>query len=191
MSGVPTRSGRSAAGPQQDELTALAGGGELVVADGNHRSLAAQTGGLPRFLAVVTTPGVGGDPAVQPPGQRADHPAGASCSTGCARPAREVEPIDGPVEVPAAGGTVALYGRRPGRTRCACRRPPACRLDELDHALVERLMLRDALGLDPGDKRITYVGGDYPPSGWPARSTPAGPTGDPDRTGDRGRTSSR
>src|SRR3954451_15234066 len=44
------------AGPLQDELTALAGGGELVVADGNHRSLAAQTGGLPRFLAVVTTP---------------------------------------------------------------------------------------------------------------------------------------
>ena len=43
-------------GPLQDELTALAGGGELVVADGNHRSLAAQTGGLPRFLAVVTTP---------------------------------------------------------------------------------------------------------------------------------------
>jgi uncharacterized protein (DUF1015 family) len=37
-------------------LTTLAGGGELVVADGNHRSLAAQTGGLTRFLAVVTTP---------------------------------------------------------------------------------------------------------------------------------------
>ncbi|MBX6724228.1 MAG: DUF1015 family protein, partial [Dactylosporangium sp.] len=44
-------------GPRQDELCALAGGGELVVADGNHRSLAAQIGGLRRFLAVVTTPG--------------------------------------------------------------------------------------------------------------------------------------
>ena len=43
-------------GPAQDALLALAGGGELVVADGNHRSLAAQIGGLPRFLAVVTTP---------------------------------------------------------------------------------------------------------------------------------------
>src|SRR4051794_14235081 len=50
-------------GPLQDELTALAGGGELVVADGNHRSLAAQTGRLPRFLAVVTTPG---SVAIQP-----------------------------------------------------------------------------------------------------------------------------
>jgi uncharacterized protein (DUF1015 family) len=37
-------------------------------------------------------------------------------------------------------------------------------LDNLDHALVERVLLRDALGLDPGDKRITYVGGDYPAS---------------------------
>jgi uncharacterized protein (DUF1015 family) len=36
-------------------------------------------------------------------------------------------------------------------------------VDRMDHALVERLLLRDALGLEPGDKRITYVGGDYPP----------------------------
>ncbi len=43
-------------GPRQYELLGLAGGGELVVADGNHRSLAAQTAGLQRFLAVVTTP---------------------------------------------------------------------------------------------------------------------------------------
>src|SRR3954452_1801315 len=50
-------------GPLQDELTPLAGGGELVVADGNHRSLAAQTGALPRFLPVITTPG---SVAIQP-----------------------------------------------------------------------------------------------------------------------------
>jgi uncharacterized protein (DUF1015 family) len=37
-------------------------------------------------------------------------------------------------------------------------------VDNLDHALVERVILRDALGLEPGDKRITYVGGDYPAS---------------------------
>jgi uncharacterized protein (DUF1015 family) len=35
-------------------------------------------------------------------------------------------------------------------------------LDNLDHALVERILLGDVLGLDPGDKRVTYVGGDYP-----------------------------
>ncbi|HEY2949459.1 MAG TPA: DUF1015 domain-containing protein, partial [Micromonosporaceae bacterium] len=26
----------------------------------------------------------------------------------------------------------------------------------------ERVLLREALGLDPGDKRVTCVGGDYP-----------------------------
>ncbi len=40
--------------------------------------------------------------------------------------------------------------------------PAAPPVDNLDHALVERVLLRDALGLDAGDKRITYVGGDYP-----------------------------
>jgi uncharacterized protein (DUF1015 family) len=34
-------------------------------------------------------------------------------------------------------------------------------VDNLDHALVERVLLRDAIGLDPGDKRISYIGGDY------------------------------
>ena len=43
-------------GATRDELLALAGDGELVVADGNHRTLAAQQAGLPRFLAVITTP---------------------------------------------------------------------------------------------------------------------------------------
>ena len=56
-------------GPVRDDLLALAGSGELVVADGNHRSLAAQTAGLSRFLAVVTTPDVGDHRALQPAGQ--------------------------------------------------------------------------------------------------------------------------
>ncbi|OON29197.1 hypothetical protein BSA16_22745 [Micromonospora sp. Rc5] len=149
-------------GPEQDALTALAGGGELVVADGNHRSLAAQTGGLPRFLAVVTTPA---SVAIQPynrlvseltvtPAELLDRLRAAGA---------EVEPIDGPVEVPTAGGTVAL--RLPDQGY-AVRLPhvDGGRLENLDHALVERVLLRDALGLDPGDKRITYVGGDYPAS---------------------------
>ncbi|MBM0233986.1 DUF1015 family protein [Micromonospora sp. STR1_7] len=149
-------------GPEQDALTALAGGGELVVADGNHRSLAAQTGGLPRFLAVVTTPA---SVAIQPynrlvseltttPDELLDRLRAAGA---------EVEPIDGPVEVPATGGAVHLRLAGQGY---AVRLPASAagRLENLDHALVERLLLRDALGLDPGDKRITYVGGDYPAS---------------------------
>src|SRR5262249_15262325 len=42
--------------PRRAELLSLAGRGELVVADGNHRSLAAQLAKLPRFLSVITTP---------------------------------------------------------------------------------------------------------------------------------------
>jgi uncharacterized protein (DUF1015 family) len=38
---------------------------------------------------------------------------------------------------------------------------------------VERVILGDALGLEPGDKRITYVGGDYPPS-WLAGEVDSG-----------------
>src|SRR5690606_16173042 len=45
------------AGETADRLCELAGSGELVGADGNHRSLAAQIGNLDRFLAVITTPG--------------------------------------------------------------------------------------------------------------------------------------
>ncbi len=44
-------------GEQRDQLLALVSAGELIVADGNHRTLAAQQAGLPRFLALVTTPG--------------------------------------------------------------------------------------------------------------------------------------
>ena len=48
--------GRCAGDRAGRSLAELAGAGELVVADGNHRSLAAQIGELPRFLAVITTP---------------------------------------------------------------------------------------------------------------------------------------
>ncbi|MDZ5445795.1 DUF1015 family protein [Micromonospora sp. 4G57] len=149
-------------GPEQDELTALAGGGELVVADGNHRSLAAQTGGLPRFLSVITTPA---SVAIQPynrlvseltttPEELLDRLRAAGA---------EITPIDGPVEVPAGGGAVHLYLAGQGYA-VTLPHVDGGRLENLDHALVERLLLRDALGLDPGDKRITYVGGDYPAS---------------------------
>ncbi|HEX9999483.1 MAG TPA: DUF1015 family protein [Actinoplanes sp.] len=147
-------------GPRQDELTALAGGGELVVADGNHRSLAAQTGGLPRFLAVITTPA---SIAIQPYNRLVSElpmpldellarlrAAGATVSE-VPRPARI--PVKGTIEMYAAGRTFTLG------------LPVDTQLDEvenLDHALVERVLLRDALGLDPGDKRISYIGGDYP-----------------------------
>jgi uncharacterized protein (DUF1015 family) len=143
------------AGERQAALLALAGGGELVVADGNHRSLAAQTAGLDRFLAVVTTPA---SVAIQPYNRLV--------SELTLPPAELIARLDAkPTEgVPATRGTVHLY--LDGRTFAATlpTEPGAPDVDNLDHALVERVLLREVLGLDPGDKRITYVGGDYPTS---------------------------
>ena len=148
-------------GPLLDELVALAGGGELVVADGNHRSLAAQTGRLPRFLAVVTTPA---SVAIQPYNRLIselpmplDELLGRLSQGGAT-----VTELDRPAGIPTGKGTVELYVG--GRT-LAVHLPADPHLpdvENLDHALVERVLLGDGLGLDPGDKRISYVGGDYP-----------------------------
>ncbi|GIJ80550.1 Uncharacterized conserved protein, DUF1015 family [Micromonospora phaseoli] len=149
-------------GAQQDELTALAGGGELVVADGNHRSLAAQTGGLSHFLAVVTTPA---SVAIQPYNRLVSEltTTPEELLDRLRETGAQVSGVAGPAEVPTAGGTVVL--QLPGQAYAVTLpHTGASRLENLDHALVERLLLRDALGLDPGDKRITYVGGDYPAS---------------------------
>jgi uncharacterized protein (DUF1015 family) len=149
------------AGATQDELTALAGGGDLVVADGNHRSLAAQTGGLKRFLAVVTTPG---SVAIQPYNRLVselsvdpDELVGRLVAAGAT-----VEELPRPATVPVSSGAIALYvaGRSWGVAL-----PPSAGVsvvDNLDHALVERIIFDDVLGMEPGDKRISYVGGDYP-----------------------------
>jgi uncharacterized protein (DUF1015 family) len=151
-------------GPAQDELLRLASGGELVVADGNHRSLAAQLGGLPRFLAVVTTP----DSVTIEPYNRLVSELPTTFEELMSRlvaAGARVTTVAGPPRVPADAGTIQLY--RAGRTY-SVELPPtagASDVENLDHALVERLVLRDSLGLDPGDKRITYVGGDYP-AGW-------------------------
>ncbi|MFI5496896.1 DUF1015 family protein [Actinoplanes sp. NPDC051859] len=144
------------AGQLQDDLTALAGGGELVVADGNHRSLAAQTGNLPRFLAVVTTPA---SVAIQPYNRLvAELPVENLVAQLTAAGAR-VEELSRPADIPTKG-TIHLYAHS---TSYAVTLPAAgaSAVENLDHALVERVLLRDALGLDPGDKRISYVGGDY------------------------------
>src|SRR6185312_7339055 len=42
--------------PEQDRLLDIVNTASMIVADGNHRSLAAQEAGLPAFLAVVTAP---------------------------------------------------------------------------------------------------------------------------------------
>lgn len=157
-------------GPEQDEILALAGGGELVVADGNHRSLAAQVAGLPCFLAVITTPA---SVTIQPYNRLVDE---------LTLPARELMDrlvrAGAPVRRAAAGelpvrGTVLLYTRAGGYAVTVPQDATAHAVERLDHAWVERVLLRGTLGLDAGDKRITYVGGDYPP-GWLTGEVDAG-----------------
>jgi uncharacterized protein (DUF1015 family) len=142
-------------GAVQDELTALAGGGELVVADGNHRSLAAQTGRLPRFLAVVTTPA---SVAIQPYNRLVSElPMSPDEFLSRLRDSgAEVNEGDALTK-----GTIQIYldGRTFGVRLPVDKNLPD--VENLDHALVERELLGDVLGLDPGDKRISYIGGDY------------------------------
>ena len=132
------------AGTRRDELLALAGGGELVVADGNHRSLAAQTAGLPALPGGRHHAGVGRDPAVQPAGQRASAAAPAEL---IARLRAAGATVDGrwtaPPACPTASGTIHVYaGGRHLRRAAARVDPAASAVDNLDHALVERILLR-------------------------------------------------
>jgi uncharacterized protein (DUF1015 family) len=147
-------------GPARDEILALAGGGELVVADGNHRSLAAQTAGLPRFLAVITTPL---SVAIQPYNRLVSEVGGADLAEGLRAAGALVTPLDA-AAIPGGRGTIIGYERGTAFAVALPVDPALPEVENLDHALVERLLLGQVLGLEPGDKRITYVGGDYPAS---------------------------
>jgi uncharacterized protein (DUF1015 family) len=153
------------------DLLALAGGGELVVADGNHRSLAAQVGGVRRFLAVVTAPSC----LTIDPYHRliSDSPLDVAAMIERLRSAGlTVEPLPGRPGIPVPG-EIHLYGD--GRTHRVAlpASTTTADVDGMDHAMVERILLGDVLGLDPGDKRVVYVGGDYPPE-WLAGEVDAG-----------------
>ncbi|GAB3223026.1 DUF1015 family protein [Glycomyces halotolerans] len=152
-------------------LAALAGDGDLIVADGNHRSLAAQVGELDRFLAVVTTP----QSVTIRPYHRlvAGLPGSASqLVEQIGQIGATVTEVDGPPETPAEGGTVVVYGS--GRTwEVAFGDVEGSVVDKLDHTRVEQEVFGGLLGWDAGDKRITYVGGDYPAS-WLADQVDSG-----------------
>jgi hypothetical protein len=155
------------AGDERDRLLELAGAGELIVADGNHRSLAAQLGKLPRFLAAITTGesvkirayhrlvrdlgAASFDDLLEGLGRAgigvADPPAGE----GWAAP---MEPGTVVLRAPGRSARLTLPAARDGRTS----------VDAMDHAVIERELFGRVLGLDAEDKRITYVSGGYPTS---------------------------
>ncbi len=155
----------------RDALLTLAGGGELIVADGNHRSLSAQVAGLPRFLAVITTPA---SVTIQPYHRllRTLRQPLDDILAGLVKAGATVVPMLGDPKVPDLAGTITFYAD--GQTYAATL-PEAqgSVVERLDHAVVERVLFGDILGLDAGDKSITYVGGDYPPS-WLSEEVDAG-----------------
>jgi len=151
------------AGSTADRLGRLAGAGELVVADGNHRTLAAQTGRLARFLAVVTAP----ESVTIAPYHRlvteSPYPVGQVRERLVAAGA-QVDRVSGEPDLPPPPGVVYLYAGGEFHAVRLPADPAASAVDNLDHALVEQWLVRDGFELEPGDKRVVYVGGDYPVS---------------------------
>ncbi|MFL6138426.1 MAG: DUF1015 family protein [Frankiaceae bacterium] len=146
---------------ERDRLLDIVNTSAMIVADGNHRSLAAQQAQLPAFLAVVTA----SESVVIRPYNRLLRDLGISvdelldrfAAAGCT-----VGQLDRPAAIPAAGGQVEVYA---GGRSYAVRLPEAhgSVVDRMDHSVVERVLLADALGLAPDDERIAYIGGDYGP----------------------------
>jgi uncharacterized protein (DUF1015 family) len=134
---------------ERERLLGALDGKELLVADGNHRSRAAQELGLAAFFAVVlsaktmhideyhrafTELGMGDDEFLE-----------------CLRAAG--------FEV-GESGTMGLYSRE-GRFGITPQVERVSVPETLPHQLVEDRIVRGVLGWDPGDHRIVYVGGDY------------------------------
>jgi uncharacterized protein DUF1015 len=143
------------------DLLAVAGATPLLVADGNHRVAAATAAGLGGMLALVTS-----GPALR---VAAFH----RVLTGTGRTAADLTTAwrhagldvrEGPAEPPTTPGTVVV--RCPDRTLVVRLPAPAGQRPVIDHDVVEDLLLRTALGIDPAGPEV--------------RPLPAGREPDPD-----------
>ncbi|BEP13736.1 DUF1015 family protein [Acidothermaceae bacterium B102] len=145
---------------ERDALIEALGGGELIVADGNHRSLASQQSGLEAFMAVITAP----QSLTIQPYNRLMRDLGLPLDEFLAKliaAGFDVVKVDGPAGIPSARGTISLYAADGSSYDVGL--PPAdgSVVDKLDHTVVERAMFNGVLAMDAADKRIAYVGGDY------------------------------
>ena len=147
-------------GAERDALIDALAGGELIVADGNHRSLASQQAGLDAFLAVITAP----QSLTIQPYNRLMRDLGRPFDaflTGLENAGFDVRKVDGEVGIPAARGRVNVYAGSNGSYDIGLPAAEGSAVDTLDHTVVERAMFNGVLGMDAADKRIAYVGGDY------------------------------
>lgn len=148
-------------GTGQDAVLAAVARGPLLVADGNHRVAAAAVSDRSGLLALVT-----GGPALRigaiyrelvGTGLTAQDLADAWCRAGLVvRDATQLSPPTRPgsVLVQASGGdlVVTLPGPEPGEP-----------VPRIDHGLVERSLIGDALGIDPEGPQVRAL-----PAGHPA-----------------------
>ncbi|GGM79778.1 hypothetical protein GCM10012275_58000 [Longimycelium tulufanense] len=138
-------------GPQRDGLLARAGAQPLLVADGNHRVAASAAAGLGGMLAMVT-----GGPALQigaihrvlsGTGRGGSELVAAWRSVGLA--VAETTPHE-----PSHPGTVVAVTDQ--GTYTITLPPPGAGepVPRIDHAVVERLLLAEALGVDPAGPSV-------------------------------------
>ncbi|MGH3720494.1 MAG: DUF1015 family protein [Pseudonocardiaceae bacterium] len=143
-------------GAGQDAMLAMLARGPLLVADGNHRVTAAVAGGRSGLLALVT-----GGPALRigaihralvGTGLTSDDLAQAWRGAGLAVwEVRELGPPPGP---PARPGSVVV--RTSGADLLVTLPGPETGepIPRIDHGLVERLLIADALGIDPEGPQV-------------------------------------
>ncbi|HKN99492.1 MAG TPA: DUF1015 family protein [Pseudonocardiaceae bacterium] len=144
-------------GPAQDALLAVAGRHPLLVADGNHRVAAAAASNPSGLLALVT-----GGPDLR---IGAIHRvlAGTGLTAGAmvaAWRAAGLDVTETTAEPPDTPGTVvALVGDRSLRVTLP---PPKAPLPSIDHAVVEHLLIQQALGIDPAGPLVRALPANRP-----------------------------
>lgn len=148
-------------GAGQDAVLATVAGSPLLVADGNHRVAAAAAGDRSSLLALVT-----GGPALRigaihralvSTGLTSGDLADAWSRAGVAvRQGRQLDPPGCPGRVVARASGADLLVTLPGPE-------PGEPLPRIDHGLVERLLIADALGIDPAGPHVRAL-----PAGHPA-----------------------
>jgi hypothetical protein len=148
-------------GTEQDAVRAAAAHSPLLVADGNHRVAAAAAGDRSSLLALVT-----GGPALRIGAiHRALVGTGLRCDdlvSAWRRTSLAVRKVSG-LGAPAQPGSVVARAWD-GDVLVALPAPgPAEPLPRIDHALVERLLIADALGIDPEGPQMRAL-----PAGHPA-----------------------
>lgn len=149
---------------QKEKLSALYSGREFFVADGNHRSKAAQMLRLPHFLAVIFC----GQTMNIDPYHRllADLPFPTETFLAELRKAGfkvSPNPLSGPYHA-AETHKMGLYT---GGKWYVLEPENLTGLDaraSIDAQIIEDRLIKGLLGREPGDKRIAYVGGDYNPT---------------------------